>query len=107
MDFTEITNRFSAVNDVGLASRMKIIFTGLRVIGHLLFHTDAVQVFLNHALHSEEVTGAVHSQCKLHPFVRIIGQRQFLRQINDSQFVKLRFFVPVAIIESQGGQHTV
>ena len=107
MYFTQIAQNLTAVNDVGLTSRVKEVFAGLRVVFLLILHADAFQEFFNDALHGVEVSVPVEAQRKLHSLFRQRGYRHAFRQVYIAQLIELDVLVSSIIIGCQRGEDAV
>ena len=77
---------------------MQIIPSRFRIIRFPLMHTDALQKFLNHTLHIEEIAVPVHAERKLHSLLRKLGQRQRLGKIDIPQLIEPHIFVSSVIV---------
>ena len=88
MDFPQISDTCSVVNDLRLPARMQECFARLRIIMRLFLHSDFVEKFFNYTLHRIEVPAAVHAQRKLLALVGKLGQRKLFRNIDRSQLIE-------------------
>ena len=52
-----------------------------------LHHADAFKELFYNALHRKEIAFSVHTERKLHSFIRQFMKRQALRQINIAEFI--------------------
>ena len=86
---------------------MEIRLACIGVIFLPVFHADLLKELFHHAFHGEEISVAVHSECKLHPLLRKLCQRQRFRKIDIAQLIQAHIFVSPVIIRSKRCKHPV